>query len=130
MPLALKGYSGAPVLVRDRQQEAAAGLIRWNPVRFGELAAVGGMVFACPVRSIVESPGLQPFRAQLNLVAHSGAAASGTADVVSDIRNAARGAEETGESSNRMFTSAKALSAESLRLKAEVDKFLDGMRAA
>jgi len=57
-------------------------------------------------------------------------AASGTADVVSDIRNAARGAEETGESSNRMFTSAKALSAESLRLKAEVDKFLDGMRAA
>src|SRR5882672_2457419 len=57
-------------------------------------------------------------------------AASGTADVVSNIRNAAQGAEETGESSNRMFTSAKALSAESLRLKAEVDKFLDGMRAA
>jgi methyl-accepting chemotaxis protein len=57
-------------------------------------------------------------------------AASGTADVVSNIRNAARGADETGESSNRMFTSAKALSAESLRLKAEVDKFLDGMRAA
>jgi methyl-accepting chemotaxis protein len=57
-------------------------------------------------------------------------AASGTADVVSNIRNVARGAEETGESSNRMFTSAKALSAESLRLKAEVDKFLDGMRAA
>jgi methyl-accepting chemotaxis protein len=57
-------------------------------------------------------------------------AASGTADVVSNIRNAARGAEETGESSNRMFTSAKTLSAESLRLKAEVGKFLDGMRAA
>ncbi len=57
-------------------------------------------------------------------------AASGTADVVSNIRNAAQGADETGESSNRMFTSAKALSAESLRLKAEVDKFLDGMRAA
>jgi methyl-accepting chemotaxis protein len=57
-------------------------------------------------------------------------AASGTADVVSNIRNAARGADETGESSNRMLTSAKALSGESLRLKAEVDKFLDGMRAA
>ncbi len=57
-------------------------------------------------------------------------AAGGTAEVVSNIRNAARGADETGESSNRMFTSAKALSAESLRLKAEVDKFLDGMRAA
>jgi methyl-accepting chemotaxis protein len=57
-------------------------------------------------------------------------AAGGTADVVSNIRNAARGADETGESSNRMLTSAKSLSAESLRLKAEVDKFLDGMRAA
>jgi methyl-accepting chemotaxis protein len=57
-------------------------------------------------------------------------AASGTADVVSNTRNAARGADETGESSNRMFTSAKALSAESLRLKAEVEKFLNDMRAA
>jgi methyl-accepting chemotaxis protein len=50
-------------------------------------------------------------------------AASGTADVVSNIRNA-------GESSNRMLGSAQALSAESLRLKAEVGKFLEGMRAA
>ncbi|WP_257165149.1 Cache 3/Cache 2 fusion domain-containing protein [Bradyrhizobium sp. SRS-191] len=57
-------------------------------------------------------------------------AASGTAEVVSNIRSAARGAGETGESSNRMFASAQALSSESLRLKAEVQKFLDGMRAA
>ncbi|MGJ4886842.1 Cache 3/Cache 2 fusion domain-containing protein [Bradyrhizobium sp. HKCCYLR20261] len=57
-------------------------------------------------------------------------AASGTAEVVSNIRSAARGAGETGESSNRMFASAQALSGESLRLKAEVQKFLDGMRAA
>jgi methyl-accepting chemotaxis protein len=57
-------------------------------------------------------------------------AASGTADVVSNIRNAAKGAGETGDKSDRMFVSAKALSAESLRLKAEVDKFLDRMRAA
>jgi methyl-accepting chemotaxis protein len=58
------------------------------------------------------------------------AAASGTAEVVGDIRSAARGADETGESSNAMFASAKALSGESLRLKAEVDKFVDDMRAA
>ncbi|SMX58137.1 putative methyl-accepting chemotaxis protein (MCP) [Bradyrhizobium sp. ORS 285] len=57
-------------------------------------------------------------------------AASGTAEVVNNIRSAARGAGETGESSNRMFASAQALSGESLRLKAEVQKFLDGMRAA
>ncbi len=57
-------------------------------------------------------------------------AASGTAEVVDNIRSAARGAGETGESSNRMFSSAQALSGESLRLKAEVQKFLDGVRAA
>ncbi|GLH81780.1 methyl-accepting chemotaxis protein [Bradyrhizobium sp. SSBR45G] len=57
-------------------------------------------------------------------------AASGTAEVVNNIRSAARGAGETGESSNRMFASAQVLSRESLRLKAEVQKFLDGMRAA
>ena len=57
-------------------------------------------------------------------------AASGTSEVVDNIRTAARGAGETGESSNRMFASAQALSGESLRLKAEVQKFLDGVRAA
>jgi methyl-accepting chemotaxis protein len=57
-------------------------------------------------------------------------AAGGTSDAVSNIRSAARGAEETGESSGRMLGSAQALSAESLRLKTEVGKFLDGMRAA
>jgi methyl-accepting chemotaxis protein len=58
------------------------------------------------------------------------AAASGTADVAVTIRNAARGAGETGDTSGRMFASAKALSGESLQLKAEVEKFLDGVRAA
>jgi methyl-accepting chemotaxis protein len=41
-----------------------------------------------------------------------------------------KGAQETGESSSRMFASAQALSGESLRLKSEVEKFLDGVRAA
>jgi methyl-accepting chemotaxis protein len=58
------------------------------------------------------------------------AAASGTADVAANTRNAAQGANETGETSGRMFASAKALSGESLRLKAEVDRFLEGVRAA
>jgi len=81
---------------------------------------------ATSISSAVE----QQRAATQNIAQSVRSAASGTADVVSNIRNAAQGAGETGESSNRMFTSAKALSAESLRLKAEVDKFLDGMRAA
>ena len=58
------------------------------------------------------------------------AAAGGTAEVASTIGNAARGAGETGETSSHMFEAAQALSGESLRLKAEVDKFLAGVRAA
>ena len=58
------------------------------------------------------------------------AAASGTAEVAVNIRHAAQGAGETGETSNRMFASAQALSGESLHLKAEVEKFLDRVRAA
>ena len=58
------------------------------------------------------------------------AAASGTADVAVNVRHAAQGANETGETSSRMFASAQALSGESLHLKAEVEKFLDRVRAA
>ena len=58
------------------------------------------------------------------------AAASGTADVAVNVRSAAQGASETGETSSRMFASAQALSSESLHLKAEVEKFLDGVKAA
>jgi methyl-accepting chemotaxis protein len=58
------------------------------------------------------------------------AAASGTAEVAVNIRDAAQGASKTGETSSRMFASAQALSSESLHLKAEVERFLDGVRAA
>jgi methyl-accepting chemotaxis protein len=65
-----------------------------------------------------------------NIAGSVRAAASGTASVAVDIRSAAKGAGETGETSGRMFASAQALSSESLHLKAEVEKFLDRVRAA
>ncbi|QPF94487.1 methyl-accepting chemotaxis protein [Bradyrhizobium commune] len=65
-----------------------------------------------------------------NIAASVRAAASGTADVAVNVRHAAKGASETGETSSRMFASAQALSGESLHLKAEVDSFLDRVRAA
>jgi methyl-accepting chemotaxis protein len=65
-----------------------------------------------------------------NIAGSVRAAAGGTAEVASTIGTAARGAGETGETCSRMFESAQALSGESLRLKAEVDKFLAGVRAA
>ncbi|MCK1268530.1 methyl-accepting chemotaxis protein [Bradyrhizobium sp. GM2.2] len=65
-----------------------------------------------------------------NIVASVRAAVSGTADVAVNVRQAAEGANETGETSSRMFASAQALSGESLHLKAEVEGFLERVRAA
>ncbi|MBR0849474.1 Cache 3/Cache 2 fusion domain-containing protein [Bradyrhizobium diazoefficiens] len=65
-----------------------------------------------------------------NIAASVRAAATGTADVAVNVRHAARGASETGETSSRIFASAKTLSSDSLSLKAEVDGFLDRVHAA
>ncbi len=97
----------------------------------GAIKAIGQTIerisgIATSISAAVE----QQRSATQNIAQSVRSAASGTADVVSNTRNAAQGADETGESSNRMFTSAKGLSAESLRLKAEVEKFLNDMRAA
>ena len=72
----------------------------------------------------------QQHAATQNIARSVRAAAGGTDDVALNTRNAARGAGETGETSNRMFESAQALSGESRRLKTEVQKFLAGVRAA
>jgi hypothetical protein len=60
--LSLHGMSGAPVLTGDPQ--AAVGLIRWNPERGNdpERLAVGAIVFACPMRSVVQRfPALESY---------------------------------------------------------------------
>jgi methyl-accepting chemotaxis protein len=81
---------------------------------------------ATSISAAVEQQGA----ATQNIAGSVRAAASGTASVAVDIRSAAQGAGETGETSGRMFASAQALSGESLHLKAEVEKFLDRVRAA
>ena len=58
------------------------------------------------------------------------AAASVTTDVATNVGNVARGATETGLTSDEIFKSAQTLSDDSLHLKAEVSRFLEGVRAA
>jgi len=57
-------------------------------------------------------------------------AAQGTQQVSSNITDVQRGAAETGSASSQVLSSAQSLSAESNRLKLEVDKFLATVRAA
>ena len=57
-------------------------------------------------------------------------AAKGTSKVANNITDVNRGASETGSASAQVLTSAQSLSNESSRLKVEVGKFLDTVRAA
>jgi methyl-accepting chemotaxis protein len=57
-------------------------------------------------------------------------AAQGTLQVSSNITDVQRGASETGSASSQVHSAAKSLSSESHRLKLEVGKFLNTVRAA
>ncbi|SHL35006.1 Methyl-accepting chemotaxis protein [Bradyrhizobium lablabi] len=57
-------------------------------------------------------------------------AAQGTQRVSSNITDVQRGASETGTASSQVLSAAQLLSGDSNRLKLEVDKFLDSVRAA
>jgi methyl-accepting chemotaxis protein len=57
-------------------------------------------------------------------------AAKGTVEVSSNIADVKRGAGETGSASAQVHSAAKSLSSESNRLKLEVGKFLNSVRAA
>jgi methyl-accepting chemotaxis protein len=59
-----------------------------------------------------------------------GEAAKGTAEVADRITEVNRGASATGAASGQVLASARALSSESGLLKAEVEKFLNTVRAA
>lgn len=57
-------------------------------------------------------------------------AAQGTQDVTTNISDVQRGANETGSASSQVLGSARALSQQSTRLKSELGKFLESVRAA
>ncbi|THD53322.1 MAG: PAS domain S-box protein [Bradyrhizobium sp.] len=57
-------------------------------------------------------------------------AAQGTSQVSANITEVQRGASETGSASSQVLSAAQSLSVESNRLKLEVGKFLDSVRAA
>jgi methyl-accepting chemotaxis protein len=57
-------------------------------------------------------------------------AAQGTQQVSANITDVQRGASETGSASSQVLSAAQSLSADSNRLKLEVGKFLDTVRAA
>jgi methyl-accepting chemotaxis protein len=61
---------------------------------------------------------------------NAGAAARSTSEVASNITEVNRGAGDTGSASARVLSSAQSLSRQSTQLRAEVEKFLQTVRAA
>jgi methyl-accepting chemotaxis protein len=57
-------------------------------------------------------------------------AADGTSQVAASISDVQRGASETGGASSQVLSAAQSLSNESNRLKREVAKFMNSVRAA
>jgi hypothetical protein len=56
--------------------------------------------------------------------------AAGTTQVALNITDVSRGASDTGSASAQVLTSARSLSSESNRLKLELGKFFETVRAA
>jgi methyl-accepting chemotaxis protein len=78
------------------------------------------------IASTVEEQGA----ATAEIARNVGEAAKGTAEVDEKITQVNRGASATGTASGQVLTSARSLSKESGHLKAEVEKFLNTVRAA
>jgi methyl-accepting chemotaxis protein len=82
------------------------------------------------ISSAIASAVEQQGAATQNISRNVQQAADGTRQVSTNIAEVQRGATETGSASSQVLTAAQTLSADSNRLKAEVRRFLDSVRAA
>jgi len=92
---------------------------------------IGGTIgriseIASTIAAAVEEQGA----ATQEIARNVGEAAKGTGRVANNITDVNRGAGETGSAAGQVLTSAQSLSRESNRLKTEVGKFLNTVRAA
>ncbi|WP_375157561.1 methyl-accepting chemotaxis protein [Bradyrhizobium sp. RDT46] len=97
----------------------------------GAIKAIGDTItrmseIASAIASAVEEQGAATREISRNVQQ----AARGTQQVSASIVDVQRGASQTGSASANVLTSARSLSGESSRLKVEVGKFLDAIRAA
>ena len=93
-----------------------------------EIGATIGQIsnIASSIASAVEQQG----GATQQIARNVQSVAQGTREATSNIVEVTRGATETGAASGEVLNSAKALSSESTRLKAELDRFMVNIRAA
>ena len=114
-----------------RNQPADIGHSGRHPGLVGAIKAIGNTIgrmseISSTIASSVEEQGAATQEISRN-IQH---AAEGTQQVSSNIAEVQHGATETGSASAQVHSAAKSLSSESNRLKLEVGKFLNSVRAA
>jgi methyl-accepting chemotaxis protein len=97
----------------------------------GAIREIGGSIgrlseIAAAIAAAVEEQGA----ATQEIARNVQKAAQGTQQVSANIGNVEHGATETGSASSQVLSAAQMLSHDSNRLKLEVGKFLDSVRAA
>ncbi|MGX7744278.1 methyl-accepting chemotaxis protein [Rhodopseudomonas parapalustris] len=97
----------------------------------GAIREIGGTIermseIASTIASAVEEQGAATQEISRNVQQ----AARGTHEVSSNIADVQRGATETGSASSQVLSAAQSLSRDSTRLKDEVDRFMETVRAA
>ena len=97
----------------------------------GAIKEIGGTIgriseIAATIAAAVEEQGA----ATKEIARNVQQAAQGTTQVATNITDVNRGAAETGAASSQVLTSARSLASESNRLKLEMTKFLETVRAA
>jgi methyl-accepting chemotaxis protein len=106
--------------MQEATQESVAA-IKEIGTTIGQISAI-----AASITGAVEQQGT----ATQEIARNVQSVAQGTREAASNIVQVNRGATETGSASEEVLSSAKALSSESTRLRAELDRFMQNIRAA
>jgi methyl-accepting chemotaxis protein len=127
----VKSLSGQTAKATDEISHHIAGMqgaTRESVAAIQEIGATIGQIsdIASSIASAVEQQG----DATQEIARNVQSVALGTRDASADIVEVNRGTTETGSASGEVLSSAKALSSESARLKAELDRFMANIRAA
>src|SRR6201999_1381793 len=106
--------------MQDATQESVAA-IKQIGATIGQISSIASSITAA-----VEQQGA----ATQEIARNVQSVAMGTREAASNIVEVNRGATDTGSASEEVLSSAKALSSESTRLRAELDRFMQNIRAA
>jgi methyl-accepting chemotaxis protein len=127
----VKALAGQTARATDEISTQITGMQSATEEAVASIKAIGGTIgrmseISSTIAAAVEEQGAATGEIARNV----GEAAKGTAEVATNITDVNRGASETGSASAQVLSSAQSLANESNRLKAEVGKFLNTVRAA